>query len=101
MVNNGGYAIIDATGLDITKGSTEQSIAGSYAQCVKALASGKPVLAINAVCGEYGAITPIPVFCWYESTNIVLTASTLQIVVTSSNVVTVRNAYPNNTRSAK
>ena len=101
MASNGGFAVIDATGLDITKGSTEQSISGSYAQCVKALASGKQVVAINAVCGAYGPITPIPVFCWYESTNIVLTASTLQIVVTSADKVTIRNAYPNDSRSTK
>ena len=40
----GGYTMIDCTGLDLTKGSTEQTITGLYAKALKAHKLNKPVV---------------------------------------------------------
>ena len=46
---NGGYVMIDAKGLDLTKGSTSQTIAGIYDEVKKSFESNKPIFAYNCV----------------------------------------------------
>ena len=93
---NGGYFMIDCTGLDLIKGSTPQEIAGLYAEMQKAQKSGKPILCYNAVWGTQGVITPIQVFIvdFSDDDYLIATASTLQVVVTKSDVVTINNMAP-------
>ena len=89
---NGGYVMIDCIGLDLTKGSTEQTIIGLYGRVKNAMKVNKPIYCNNAVWGDYGKISPIACFANMSSTsNIIITSSTLQIIVTENDVVTIEN----------
>lgn len=91
---NSGYFMIDCLGLDLIKGSTPQTIVGLYSKCKVALQIGKPVYAVNCVWDNL-TVTPISVFLIQISTDtIIATSSTLQVVVTSSDVVTINNMAP-------
>lgn len=87
----GGYFMIDATGLDLTKGSTPQTITGIYSRCKAAMITGKPVYAFNTKWGTISA-SPIPVMLvQLESDTITATSATLQIVIKDTDVVTINN----------
>ena len=86
-----GYSVVDCTGLDLTKGSTEQTITGLYAAVKAACKTGKPLYAINAVWSTQGVVTPIQVFAVDFTTYYVITAATLQIWLTNADVVTIVN----------
>lgn len=91
MKLEGGYSMIDCTGLDYTKGSTEQTITGLYAKLKTAIKANKPIIAYN---GSWGTHQMSPIHCFAQeetSSLIIATASTLQICVTSSDVVTIIN----------
>lgn len=89
----GGYTLIDCTGLDLTKGSTEQSISGIHGKVKAAMATGKMLIAEN--CNWNGAfVTPISVLAIDFGDCIIVTASTLQIVILPTNVITIRNLAP-------
>ena len=88
---NGGYFMVDCTGLDLIKGSTPQSIPNLYARVKTAMASNKPIVAVNA---NWDGLfcTPIHVFAiQIESDTVYCTASTLQIKVKSDDTVTIVN----------
>lgn len=88
---NGGYMMIDCTGLDLTDGST-QEIEGIFAQVDTAYKTGKPAYAYGCVFGDYGVMSPIAVMLLpYGSGTYTATASTLQITVTSDDEVTITN----------
>lgn len=86
-----GYIMVDCTGLDLTKGSTPQTISGLYQKCINARNTGKPIYCVNSVWGDKGVITPIEVFIVQFDGYVIVTASTLQVIVTSSDVVTIEN----------
>lgn len=87
---NGGYQMIDCQGLNLLGGSTPQTKTGLYAKLEEALASGKPIFAYNCIYGTGHPMTPIQVMAQQESaTSIICTASILQIIVTSSDSVTI------------
>ena len=88
---NGGYVMIDCTGLDLTKGSTEQTINGIYGKTQACMETGKPIYANNCVWGTDGIVTPIAVIAIQFPGYIIVTASTLQIIITSSDVITINN----------
>lgn len=89
---NGGYIQVDCTGLDLTKGSTEQNISGLFADLDAALKVNKPIVCYNCIWGTGVPMSPIQAFgIKYDTTTIIMTASTLQIYVTSSDVVTIVN----------
>lgn len=92
-----GYVLVNASGLDLLSEST-QTIAGLYDKCVAAMATGKMIIAENIIWGDDGIISPIPVFAidMGSTYGIYLTASTLQIRVSPSNVVTIVNMAPSN-----
>lgn len=90
----GGYILIDCKGLDLTKGSTEQTIEGLYAKVTAAISSGKMIIAQNLTWGSGKPVTPINVFAIDFTDNIICTASTLQIVVTPADKVTIVNMAP-------
>lgn len=93
---NGGYCMIDCTGLDLTKGSTEQTIHGLYDKVRASMRCDKPVYAYNCSWGNIGIMTPIQVMCLLFAADeyIIATASTLQIIITKSDVVTINNLAP-------
>lgn len=89
---NGGYIMIDCTGLDLTKGNTVQTITGLYSRVKNAMKVNKPIYCNNAVWGYYGKISPIACFANMSSTtDIIITSSTLQIIVTENDDVTIEN----------
>lgn len=88
---NGGYVMIDCTGLDLTKGSTEQTISGIYSRVRECMKAGKPIFANNCVWGNDGVVTPIAVMAIQFPGYVIVTSSTLQIVITSSDTITIVN----------
>ncbi len=86
----GGYIMIDCHGLDLLSESS-QTISGLYSDIQTAMRIGKPIYAYNVNWGTL-AITPIHVFAiQLTSTTVTCTASTLQVVITSDDAVTVNN----------
>ena len=89
----GGYTLINCTGLDLIKGSTEQNISGIYNKVKSAMQTKKMMIAVN--CNWNGAyVTPISVFAIDFGDYIIVTSSTLQIVVNTNDVVTINNLAP-------
>lgn len=88
---NGGYVMIDCKGLDLTS-NEEQTINGLYNDMVKAIKTGKPLVAYNCVWGSNNdsPMTPIPFFAQnWNSSMVVGTASILNITCTNADKVTV------------
>ena len=81
----GGYAMIDCSGLVLTKG-TNQTINGIWEQVKAAYKSGKPCWAYN--CGyNNGTLSPVPVMILDESaTEFIATSSILQISIKNNDV---------------
>lgn len=91
-----GIIMIDCKGLNLLAEST-QEISGLYARLTEARATGKMIVACNMVWGEAGAASPIPVIVTApEANTYVCATSTLQIHVTSADVVTIENMAPSN-----
>lgn len=85
---NGGYVMIDATGLDLSE-SDPQEIAGSWDQTQKALALEKPMVFCGATYGD-APVSPVPGFGWQIAAGeIVLVGATLHIHVKSDDTCTV------------
>lgn len=88
---NGGYYMIDLSGLDLTD-TDPQTVNGLYAQMQKGIKSGKPLVGFNSVWGTNSdsPMTPICFFAQQWSSNLVVgTASILNISCTDQDVVTV------------
>lgn len=86
----GGYQLINCKGLDLTGGSTPQTITNGWAIAKKAIASGKPIVACNCVYGTGVPVSPVTCFGWYISaTEIVIVGATLHIHVKNDNTVTI------------
>ena len=88
-----GYVSIDCTGLNLLD-EEAQTISGLYARVNEAIDSGKPIYAVNVEWGDVSTISPIEVFTVDFGTYIIITASTLQIIVTNEDVVTINNLAP-------
>lgn len=88
---NGGYVGIDCKGLDLTKGSTEQTIAGIYEDVQTAMETGKPIVAYNCIWGAGKPVTPINVFAIQFDGQVIVTSSTLQVVISSNDHITINN----------
>lgn len=88
---NGGYILIDATGLDLTKGKTPQTINGLYNRVYRAMAWNKPMYCCNAIWGTGKPITPIQIFAIDFEDYIICTASTLQVIIAPDDTVTINN----------
>lgn len=86
----GGYIMIDCGGLNLLA-SEPQTITGLYAKVKKAHELNKPIYAVNCVYGSGVKMSPIHVFTINESGTIILTASILQVSVTSNDSVTITN----------
>lgn len=84
MRMNDGYFMVDASGYDYSV-TTSQTIAGLYAQCQKAYASGKPVILYN---WEYDDVVMSPMMVYLlPGTNKFVIDGKLQ--VSNQDVVTV------------
>ena len=91
----GGYVLVDCKGLDLTSEST-QTITGLYAKVKAAMATGKMIIAENMTWGEGKSVSPVAGFGidMGSTYGIYVTASTLQIRVSPSDVVTIVNMAP-------
>ena len=91
-MKNGGYVMVDCKGLDLIKGSTPQTIPGIYEDVQKAMKTGKEILACNCVWDTSLDVTPISVMAiQINATTVICTAATLQVIITSSDVITINN----------
>lgn len=91
-----GYISIDCKGLNLLAESA-QTISGLYQTVQDAIASGKPLYATNMNWGTVSPISPVQVFTVQYDGYVICTASTLQIIVTSADSVTINNLAPANT----
>lgn len=87
---NPGYVFVDCGGLELND-STTQSITGIYKRAKAALATGKPVYAVNCVMND-GYCSPISVAAWQEdSTTIIATGHVFRVAIESDDDVTITN----------
>lgn len=96
---NSGYIFVDCGGLELND-STEQTVTGIYNRAKAALASKKPVYAVNCVMND-GPATPISVCAWREdTTTIIATGHVFRVTITSADKVTITNLVaPTRTKS--
>lgn len=88
-----GYISIDCKGLNLLA-EEAQTIDGLYNEIQEAIATGKPMYAINMVWGDVSAISPVQVFSVQWDGYVILTSSTLQVIVTTEDSVTINNLAP-------
>lgn len=89
MSNNGGYILVDVTGLDLSD-SSPQSITGIWDKAVSAMATGKPIVVGGCVYGTGVPVSPVTCFGWYLDTDeIVIVGATLHVHITDADTATV------------
>ena len=88
---NSGYILIDVTGLDLIKGSTPQTVNGLYNRVSRAMVWDKPMYCCNAIWGTGRPVTPIQCFAIDFGDVIIVTSSTLQIIITPEDSITINN----------
>ena len=89
-MKNSGYIFVDCGGLELNSAST-QSITGIYNRAKAALATGKPVYAVNCLMND-GYCSPISVAAWQEdSTTIIATGHVFRVAIESDDDVTITN----------
>lgn len=96
---NGGYALIDLSGTDLTAGS-KVTITGMYKSLERAKKSLKPVIACNVVNGSNNPVTPTPVSISMNSTDIEAIMGVNKITVDSDDGVTVSSLVTGSAKSA-
>ena len=85
---NGGYIMIDCSGLDLIKGQTPQTLPGMFNRVKSAMETNKPMFCINANWNS-AYCSPIQVFAIEFDGYIIVTASTLQVNITDEDVITI------------
>lgn len=88
-----GYISIDCKKLNLLA-QESQTIDGLYNEIQEAIATGKPIYATNLVWGDVSAISPVQVFSVQWDGYVILTSSTLQVIVTTEDSVTINNLAP-------
>ena len=82
---NGGYALVDCTGVDLSDLGT---VNGLYSKLDSAIKSGKFILLANIVNGDT-TFSPIPSFGGYDDDGIFMSFEPVTLHVTSSDVVSI------------
>lgn len=85
---NGGYMMVDCTGLDLSLG-TAQEIPGIWDNAVKAMKQEKPIIAHGC---KYSTaeVTPVTCFGWYIAADeIVIVGATLHVHIKDNDTATV------------
>lgn len=99
-MTNSGYIFVDCDGLELNEDSA-QSISGIYNRAKSALASKKPVYAINCKMND-GYASPISVCAWQENaTTIIATGHVFRVTITSADSVTITNLVSANRSKTK
>lgn len=93
MKSPGGYILVDCDGLDFLN-DDGKTFPGLYSRVNHALATLKPMYASNCRWGGRG-MSAIPVMANHiDESHIVVTSSTLQVWISTSNVVNIVNMAP-------
>lgn len=95
---NGGYALIDLSGTDLTAGS-KVTITGIYKSLATAMNSNKPVIACNVVNGSNNPVTPTPVSITKNSDDIEATLGVNKITVDENDGVVVSSLVTGGTKT--
>ena len=95
-----GYINIDCKGLNLLA-QDAQTIDGLYNEIQEAISTGKPMYATNLVWGDVSAISPVQVFSVQWDGYVILTSSTLQVIVTTEDSVTINNLAPAETKTTR
>lgn len=88
-----GYISIDCKGLNLLA-EEAQTVNGLYNEIQEAIETGKPIFATNLKWGDVSAISPVQVFSVQWDGYVILTSSTLQVIVTTADSVTINNLAP-------
>ena len=83
-----GYVMVDCNKLNLLSQSS-QTVSGLYADSIDAIASGKPIIAVNCEYGTGVPMTPISVMAIIEDGTVIFTAPILQIKVSNDDSVTI------------
>lgn len=96
---NGGYCMIDCSGLDLLAGS-KVTFAGLYGTLGKALKADKPIIAYGA---EYNDVpsTPITLNAYQGTNKIIAKTGVYEIEVDKDDGVTVKDLTAADTRTTK
>lgn len=88
MKMNGGYILVDCSGINLAL-STAQEVPGIWNKAVKAMNQNKPIIAHNC---KYGTapVSPVTTFGWYIAADeIVIVGATLHCHIKDDDTVTV------------
>lgn len=89
---NGGYAMIDLTGLDLAEDS-EQTLDGVYAKAVRAMSLNKPIVLNNLKSGTADC-TPTYARAMLDDTSVILAFEATTVTITSADKATVASLIP-------
>ena len=96
---NGGYALIDLSGTDLSAGS-KVTISGLYNKLATAYKSNKPIIACNLVDGGKG-ITPSQLSTLKNGTNYEATIGVTKITIDSADGVTISSLVTGGAKTTK
>lgn len=86
---NGGYFLVDVTGLDLTE-TDPQEMTGIWDKAVAALKTNKPIVVYGCSYGVGVPVSPVPAFGRYLADNeIVIVGATMHIRIKNDDTVTV------------
>lgn len=90
MSMKGGYVLVDAGSVDLTKtGETTQTVTGLYNKLVSALGENKMIIVKGFTMGSGKPLAPVPVSAYKgSSTTVIVNINWLSLSVANTNVVT-------------
>ena len=92
MIFNGGYYMLDATGIDLSANKKE-TVTGIHAKVAKAYATGKPVVCYGIVNGS-AKVAPLNVTLEPSSTSYVITINATTATIDNADGITIASLIP-------
>ena len=95
MSMKGGYILVNATGVDLTKtGETTQTVSGIFTKLQTAMKTGKLIILEGVIMGSGKAMSPIVVSPYLSSGAIVMKYNMDTISIANTNVITITPYTP-------
>lgn len=95
MSMKGGYILVNATGVDLTKtGATTQTVSGIFTKLQTAMKTGKLIILEGVIMGNGKAMSPIVVSPYVSSGAIVIKYNMDTISIANTNVITITPYTP-------
>lgn len=95
MSMKGGYILVNATGVDLTKtGETTQTVSGIFTKLQTAMKTGKLIILEGVIMGSGKAMSPIVVSPYLSSGAIVIKYNMDTISIANTNVITITPYTP-------